>query len=95
MFARVSTYQIPADRKGEAEVSFAGALEQIREVEGLEKAVLLFGCDSDSAVTITFWQSQAAMSESRVVASRLRSGAASSVDGDVVSVEEFEVISDE
>jgi heme-degrading monooxygenase HmoA len=95
MFARVSTYQIPPERKGEAQANFGGALERIREVDGLEKAVLLFGCESDRAVTITFWENNAAMSASRVAASRLRSEAASSVDGDVVSVEEFEVLSDE
>ena len=94
MFARVSIYQIPQERKGEAQASFEGALEHIREVEGLDKAVLLLGCESDRAVTITFWESHAAMSASRVVASRLRSDAASSVDGDVLSVEEFEVVSE-
>jgi heme-degrading monooxygenase HmoA len=95
MFARLSMYQIPPERKGEAQANFEGAVGQIREVEGLEKAIFMLGCDSDRAVTITFWESHAAMSASRVMASRLRSDAASSVDGDVLSVEEFEVISDE
>jgi heme-degrading monooxygenase HmoA len=95
MFARLSTYQIPPERKEEAQANFEGAVGQIREAEGLEKAVFMVGCDSDRAVTITFWESHAAMSASRVMASRLRSDAASSVEGDVVSVDEFEVISDE
>jgi hypothetical protein len=93
MFARVSIYDIPQDRRAEAQANFARAIARIRgEAEGLADAQFLFGCDSDRAVTITFWESNAAMAASRVLASRLRSDAAASVGGDVVSVEEFEVI---
>jgi heme-degrading monooxygenase HmoA len=94
MFARVSIYDVPPDRRAEARANFESAIERIREVEGLEDAQLLMGCDSDRAVTITFWESHGAMAASRVVASRLRSEAAASVDGEVVSVEEFEVVSE-
>ena len=95
MYARVSIYEVPQDRRGEAEASFASALTRIREVDGLQKAQFFLGCDSERAVTITFWESQGAMAASRVAASRLRSDAASSVDGDVLSVEEFQVVVDE
>ena len=94
MFARVSMYDVPQDRKAEARANFEGAVERIREVEGLADAQFLLGCDSDRAMTITFWESHEAMAASRVVASRLRSEAAASVGGDVVSVEEFEVVSE-
>jgi heme-degrading monooxygenase HmoA len=95
MFARVSIYDIPHDRRDEARASFNSAVGRIRETEGLDSAMLLLGYDSDRAVTITFWESQAAMAASRVIASRLRSEAASSVGGDILSVEEFEVVPEE
>jgi heme-degrading monooxygenase HmoA len=92
MFARVSIYDIPQDRMAEARSSFERALGRIRESEGLVDAQFLLGCESDRAVTITFWESHAAMADSRVVASRLRSEASAAVGGEVVSVEEFEVV---
>lgn len=95
MFARVSIYDIPQDRRGEAQVNFISAVARIRETEGLIDAHFLLGCDSDRAVTITFWESREAMAASSVKASRLRSDAASSVGGDVLSVEEFEVVPQE
>jgi heme-degrading monooxygenase HmoA len=95
MFARVSIYEIPQDRREEARANFNRAVARIRETEGLADAQFLLGCDSDRAVTITFWESHEAMAASRVTASRLRSEAAASVGGDVLSVEEFEVVPEE
>jgi heme-degrading monooxygenase HmoA len=92
MFARVSIYDIPQDRKGEAQANFSSALARIRETEGNLNAHFLLGCDSDRGITITFWESRQTMAASRTKASGLRSDAASSVGGDVVSVEEFEVV---
>ena len=92
MFARVSVYEVPEDRRGEAERSFKEALGRISESRGLEHAYALFGCEGRHAITITLWEDQGAMAESRVAASRLRSEAAGSVDADVVSVEEFVVV---
>ena len=92
MFARVSIYDIPQDRRGEAQVNFSSAVAQIRETEGLVNAHFLLGCDSNRGITVTYWESRQAMAASRTKASGLRSDAASSVGGDVVSVEEFEVV---
>jgi heme-degrading monooxygenase HmoA len=92
MFARVAIYEVPEDRQGEARTGFQEAIRRIREVPGLADAFVLLGTESERAVTITLWDSREAMAASRVVASRLRSEAAAAVDGDVVSVEEFEVV---
>ena len=92
MFARLSIYDIPQDQRAEARASFESAIARIRETEGLTNAHFLLGCESDRAVTITFWETREAMAASRVAASRLRSEAAASVGGDVLSVEEFEVV---
>ena len=94
MFARVSTYEVPESERGNAAASFRKAIAQIREAPGLEDAYLLLGRETEHAITITLWENLAAMAESRVVASRLRSEAAEAAGGDVLSVEEFEVVED-
>jgi heme-degrading monooxygenase HmoA len=94
MFARVGIYEIPEDRHGEARASFQEALARIREVGGLRDAYFLLGTDSGRAITITLWEDHAAMAASRVAASRIRGDASSSVGGQVVSVDEYEVIAD-
>ena len=43
-------------------------------------------------LTITFWEDHTAVTASSVKASRLRSEAAASVGGHVVTVEEYEVV---
>ncbi len=92
MFARVSVYEIPEAERSEAQSRFREALGQIRGLEGFKESHFLFACEGNRAMTITFWESNAAMAASRVAASRLRSQAARSVDGEVVSVDEFEVV---
>jgi heme-degrading monooxygenase HmoA len=94
LFARVGIYEIPADRHEEARASFQEAIARIREVPGLTDAYFLLGTDSERAITITLWDDHAAMAASRVTASRLRGDASALVGGDVLSVEEFEVVAD-
>lgn len=92
MFARMAIYDVPVDRVDEARSSFQDAIARIGEAPGMEDALLFVGADSGRAVTITLWRDHAAMVASRVGASRIRSDALAAVDGDVVSVDEFEVI---
>jgi heme-degrading monooxygenase HmoA len=94
MFARMGIYEIPPDRRVDARASFQEAIARIRESPGLERAYLLLGTESGRAVTITLWEDREAMAASRVSASRLRSGAAAAVGGEVVIVDEFEVVAD-
>jgi heme-degrading monooxygenase HmoA len=91
MFARVSMYELPADRAHEAAAAFRDAIERIRALDGLERALLLMPRDGTRAVTVTLWESATAMEASRVAASRARSAAANAVDGEVTSTEEYEV----
>ena len=91
-FARLAIYDIPEDMQAEARAGFEQAIERIRDVAGLHEAYLLVGTESGRAVTITFWESSEAMAASRVVASRVRTEAATAVDGEIVSVEEFEIV---
>jgi heme-degrading monooxygenase HmoA len=91
MYARISTYDIHEDHTVEAAAAFRAAFARLRGAEGLEAAYFLRACEGRRGVSITFWDTQAAMSASRVTASRLRSEAADSVSGDIVSVDEYEV----
>ncbi|MFN2467226.1 MAG: hypothetical protein ABR521_03735 [Gaiellaceae bacterium] len=87
----MSIYDIPEGQQSEAEASFAQALARIGEAEGLRETYFLLDCEGDRAMAITFWDSHAAMTASRVAASLLRGEAARSVGGEVVSVGEFKV----
>jgi heme-degrading monooxygenase HmoA len=91
MFARAATYEVPVDRIGEARDAFESAIAHIRDSPGLAEALLLVGTESGRVLTITFWEDHAAVTASRVSASRLRSEAAAAVGGHVVTVEEYEV----
>lgn len=91
MFARVATYQVPANRLSDGVRSFEGAIQQIEELDGLTEAYVLVGWEEGRALTMTVWASQYAMESSRDTASRLRREAATATEGSVVSVAEYEV----
>jgi hypothetical protein len=90
MFARVAVYEIPGHRMDEAVVSFGKAIDEIRLL-GPEEVYVLVSRESDRALTMSLWNRLDAMAASRVRTSRLRSDAASVVDGSVQSVVEYEV----
>ena len=91
MFARVSTYEVPPHQAREAEESFEQALGQIRALKGLEAAYLLINPETGKVLTMTLWDSAATMEASHVTASRLRTDAVRTVDGSVLSIDEYEV----
>jgi heme-degrading monooxygenase HmoA len=91
VFARVSSYEIPPEQAGDAAARFGQAIGQIRELNGLAAAYLLVNAEAGRVLTMTLWDSAAAMEASHVTASRLRTEAVRSVDGNVLSVEEYEV----
>ena len=91
MFARVTTYELEADRASEAVDAFAPAIESIKALDGLVDAYFLVECGGDRALSMTIWESHDAMERSRVAASRARIEAAGAVDVEVLSTYEFEV----
>lgn len=91
MFARVSVYEIPADRMDEALLEFRAALDQISELEGFREAFFFVAPDDDRATATTLWTSRRDLEASRTVATNLRIKAAQAVDGSVVSAIECEV----
>src|ERR1051326_5051959 len=91
MFARVSTYEVPAERSDAAAETFRQAISQIRGLEGLVTAYVLVDPQSGRLVTMTLWENAELMAASRMTATRLRGEAIRALDGDVLSTEEYEV----
>jgi heme-degrading monooxygenase HmoA len=91
MFARVSTYEIPANRLADAARKFQGAVEEIQEIDGFREAYVLVDSEDGRALTMTVWDSRYAVEGSRDTASRLRRTAAKDSDGSIISVVEYEV----
>jgi hypothetical protein len=90
--ARVSTYDLSLEKLDEGIRSFRGAIDRIRQLEGLEEAFLLVDRENGQAVTITLWDGVGSMVASRVSASRARSDAARTADGEVKSTCEYEIV---
>jgi heme-degrading monooxygenase HmoA len=95
VFARISQYDLPEEKRDDGIRAFGDALKEIAgDAEGFTGGYYLVSCDGERAMTLTFWESRGAMEASRVKASRLRSEAARESDGGVVSSEEFEIAVD-
>jgi heme-degrading monooxygenase HmoA len=91
MYARVARYEVDPARTGEAVEAFREAAGQLADLPGLTAAYVLADGEDGVVMTMTFWESRAAMDNSEVRASGLRHEAARSVDGEVVSVHCLEV----
>jgi heme-degrading monooxygenase HmoA len=91
MFARIGVYEVPAERMNEAVERFTAALEEISRCEGFHEAFLLVDGADERATTLTLWTTRTAMETSAVTASRLRTEAARSVDGGVISSQQYEI----
>jgi heme-degrading monooxygenase HmoA len=91
MFARVSVYEIPADRMDEACHEFREALHEISGLEGFSEAFFFVAAEDNRATVTTLWTTRRGLEASRAAASNLRTKAARAVDGGVVSAIEYEV----
>ena len=92
MHARVSTYELSADKLEDGIRSFREATDRIRALDGNNEVILLVDRENGQAVTITVWEDAQTMLASRVPASRARSDAARAADGEVKSSCEYEVV---
>jgi heme-degrading monooxygenase HmoA len=91
MFARVATYEIPAEQVSNAAGSFQQAIDEIQAMKGVTGTYLLISHESGRVMTLTFWEDRVAMEASRVRATLLRAEAARSLEGSVVSADEYEI----
>jgi hypothetical protein len=88
MFARVATYSGDPD---ELVRGFDRSLEELAKLEGFSHAY--FGVDrsSDRAMSMTLWETEAALEGSAESAQRLRSEAAEPSGGTIDTVTHFEI----
>ena len=91
MYARIARYEVPEERIDEALEAFREAAGQISDLEGLEGGYVLSDAESGTVMTVTLWESRAAMDASEVRAARLRQDAVQQADGFVASVHSLEV----
>jgi heme-degrading monooxygenase HmoA len=91
MHARMTRLQGPADQIDEGIQQYRDTLSQFADIEGNRGAVLLVDRESGTAVGITLWESEGAVTESRERANQLRGEAADNVGASIEAVEEYEV----
>ena len=75
----------------EAVEAFREAASQLASLDGLQGGYVLTDEEEGVVMTITLWESRAAMDASEVRAARLRQEAAKQADGAVTSVQCLEV----
>ena len=91
IFARVSRYDVEPARMNDAIEGFRKASEGLAELEGALGGYLLVDAASGKAITITLWESGAALEGSDARAARLRRQAMEASGGSVQAVERYEV----
>jgi len=91
VFARVARYEVPEERIETAVEAFRAATDQLEGVSGFRGGYLFSSPGEGVIMSLTLWESRAAMDESEVRAARLRREATDQVDGEVTSVQRFEV----
>jgi heme-degrading monooxygenase HmoA len=91
VFARVARYDVEEGRMAEAVEAFREAASQLASLDGLQGGYVLTDEEEGVVMTITLWESRAAMDASEVRAARLRQDAAKQADGAVTSVQCLEV----
>ncbi len=91
MFARATTLQASPEVAEAAVEQYRQGLERFRQIPGNRGAFLLIDRGSSRGIGVTLWESEQAMIDSREQANQLREQAAQQAQGEIVSVEEYEV----
>jgi heme-degrading monooxygenase HmoA len=88
MFTRVSTYRGNTDS---LTAGFRRTVEPLERMEGFVRAYFLTNPGADTAMTVTIWETEAAMAASAEWAGRAREHAAHDAGGAIQSVESYEI----
>jgi heme-degrading monooxygenase HmoA len=91
MLARVARYEVNQDRLTDAIDAFSEAGKEVEQLDGFAGGYVLIDHEDGRTMTVTLWESDAALEDSEPTARSARNRAAGAVDGSVLSVEKFEV----
>jgi heme-degrading monooxygenase HmoA len=91
MHARVARYRIDPDKCEEAVASFREAGDEIAQLAGFKDGYVLVDRDDGELVSVTLWESAAALETSDAQASSSRRRAIQAVGGEVESVTRYDV----
>jgi heme-degrading monooxygenase HmoA len=91
MFARVSRYEVEPDRIDDAIEGFREASDALGQLDGALGGYLLVDPETGNSITITLWESRAALEGSDTKAASLRRNAMEASGGSVQSVEKYDV----
>ena len=92
MQARVARYEVSADRSDESVEVFLDSAKAIAEMDGFDSGFVLVDSETGETMTVTFWESGAAADASATHAASARRRAVDAVDGEVQSVQSFDVV---
>lgn len=88
----MARYEVPSDRCDEAVEAFLDSAKDIAAMDGFEQGYVFIDSQTGETMTLTFWQSQAAADASSTHAASARQRAVRAVDGEVASVQAFDVV---
>ena len=91
MHARVARYAIEPDRLDDALEGLREAGRELAELDGYKGGQVLVDYDDGTLITLTLWESRAAIDRSEVRAAQLRQRAMRAVEGEVQSVTCYQV----
>jgi heme-degrading monooxygenase HmoA len=92
MLARVARYEVPPDRCDEAVDAFLDSAKEIAAMDGFQNGYVFVDSETGETMTVVFWQSHAAADNSATHAATARRRAITAVDGEVQSVQAFDVV---
>jgi heme-degrading monooxygenase HmoA len=91
MHARVSRFEVPTEDVDRGIRSFQDGLSDVRALSGNQGAFLLVDRESGNALSVTLWDSEKSIADSREQANRLRQEAADRASSPIQAVDEYEV----
>lgn len=89
MFARVSTYKTGPETV--SDTPSEDIVSRVRQIPGCKGIYYLSGQGIDKAISITLWDTQEAMVESRQEANKIRKENSDAEKIEILAVEEYEV----
>jgi heme-degrading monooxygenase HmoA len=94
VYARVARYEVEGKRMDAAAEAFREAASRLASLPGFQGGYVFTASEDGVIMSMTLWESRSAMENSEVPAARLRQEATRQVDGEVTSVQCFEVAVD-